>query len=238
MGGSTYALGLLAGVLTTLSPCVLPLLPIVIASAATAHRFGPLALAAGLTVSFVGIGLFIATIGFGIGLDAELFATIAGAMMIAVGVVLLSSRLQLAVAGAGTGGFAESWMARLSPEGWRGQLVIGLLLGIVWVPCVGPTLGAASLMAARGEHLGEVALVMTLFGIGAAAPLILIGSLSREALLRWRGKMLAAGSAGKVVLGIIVLLVGIGIVSGIDRRLQAWLVAASPEWLSELTTRY
>ena len=76
MGNSSYALGLLAGVLTTLSPCVLPLLPIVIASAAAAHRMGPVALAGGLVVSFVGMGLFVATIGFSIGLDAELFSLI------------------------------------------------------------------------------------------------------------------------------------------------------------------
>src|SRR5262245_37672556 len=101
MGASSYALGLLAGVLTTLSPCVLPLLPILIASAATADRLGPAALACGLILSFVGIGLFVATIGFGIGLDAELFAYIAGTMMILLGIVLLSSRLQLAVAGSG-----------------------------------------------------------------------------------------------------------------------------------------
>jgi cytochrome c biogenesis protein CcdA len=238
MGSSTYALGLLAGLLTTLSPCVLPLLPIVIASAATAHRLGPVALAAGLVLSFVGMGIFVATIGFGIGLDAELFSYIAGVMMIVLGVALLSARLQVALAGVEFAGVAERWMSRLSPEGWRGQLLVGLLLGVVWVPCVGPTLGAASLMAARGENIGQVALVMMLFGIGAALPLVLIGSLSREALMRWRGRIGTGGRIGKYVLGAIVLLVGIGIVTGGDRVVQTWLVAHSPDWLTEMTTRY
>jgi cytochrome c biogenesis protein CcdA len=238
MGNSSYALGLLAGVLTTLSPCVLPLLPIVIASAAAAHRMGPVALAGGLVVSFVGMGLFVATIGFSIGLDAELFSLIAGVLMIVVGLALLSTRLQLALVGADLGSMANDWMAKISPEGWQGQLVIGLLLGIVWVPCVGPTLGAASLMAARGENLGQVALLMTLFGLGAALPLMLIGSLSREALARWRGKIGATGQVGKLVFGVIILVVGIGIVTGLDKVLQTWLVSISPEWLTELTTRY
>ena len=240
MDTGSYALGLLAGVLTTLSPCVLPLLPIVIASAAAAHRFGPLALAGGLSVSFVVIGLFVATIGYGIGLDAELFQFVAGGMMIALGVVLLSGRLQqsLALAGGGLGNAAEGWMQRLTPEGWQGQLMVGLLLGVVWVPCVGPTLGAASLMASRGEHLGDVAVVMTLFGIGAAAPLLLIGSLSREALMRWRGRMGATGNAGKLILGIIMLVIGLGIVTGAEKKLQAWVISVTPDWMTELTTRY
>ena len=63
-------LALLAGVLSTLSPCVLPILPMVLGAAVSEHRFGPAALAAGLTLSFVAIGLFVATIGFSLGLDA------------------------------------------------------------------------------------------------------------------------------------------------------------------------
>src|ERR1051325_7473070 len=126
MPTSSYALGLLAGILTTLSPCVLPLLPIVIASAAAAHRLGPVALGGGLIVTFVGVGLFVATIGYGIGLDAPLFQYIAGGIMVVIGLVLLSSPLQqrLALAGAGVGSMAEGWMQRITPEGWQGQLVI------------------------------------------------------------------------------------------------------------------
>ena len=64
IGLGSLGLGLLAGVLSTLSPCVLPLLPLVLGGAAAAHRYGRLALAAGLVVSFVGVGMFVATIGF------------------------------------------------------------------------------------------------------------------------------------------------------------------------------
>ncbi len=237
---TTYFLGFLAGVLTIINPCVLPLLPIVVASAAGAHRYGPFALAGGLIVSFVGVGLFVATIGFGIGLDAELFQYIAGSILIVLGLVLLSSPLQqrLALAGSGLGSMADGWMQKVTPEGWQGQLVIGLLLGVVWVPCVGPTLGAASIMASRGENLGEVALTMALFGIGAALPLLILGSLSRELLLRWRGKIAASGRGVKMVFGAIVLVVGISIITGFERDVQTWLIALTPEWLLNLATRY
>ena len=71
MGG--IGLALLAGILSTLSPCVLPLIPIVLGAALGRHRFGPVALAAGLALSFVAIGLFVATIGFAAGLGQEVF---------------------------------------------------------------------------------------------------------------------------------------------------------------------
>jgi cytochrome c-type biogenesis protein len=77
MGAGVIGLAFLAGLLTVLSPCVLPLLPIVFGAAASAHRLGPVALAAGVAISFVAIGLFIATIGFSIGLDAGLFRSAA-----------------------------------------------------------------------------------------------------------------------------------------------------------------
>jgi len=69
----TLGLAFLAGILSILSPCVLPLLPIVLGTAQAEHRLGPVALAAGLAVSFTAIGLFVATIGFAIGLDTDVF---------------------------------------------------------------------------------------------------------------------------------------------------------------------
>ena len=81
-GPWTYLLGYVAGVLSTLSPCVLPLVPILIASVVAEHRRGPLALAAGLTSSFVVFGLFFATIGISIGMDQVLPRKIAAAMLI------------------------------------------------------------------------------------------------------------------------------------------------------------
>jgi cytochrome c-type biogenesis protein len=66
-------LALVAGALSVISPCVLPLLPIVFGSAASEHRFAPIALAAGVALSFAAIGLFVATIGYAIGLTNEVF---------------------------------------------------------------------------------------------------------------------------------------------------------------------
>ena len=240
IGAGSLGLGLLAGVLSTLSPCVLPLLPLVLGGAAAAHRFGMLALAAGLVVSFVGVGLFVATIGFSIGLDADVFRMASAVLLAGLGVVLLSGRLQarFAIAASGVGNAGNRLLARLAPGGLGGQLVIGLVLGAIWSPCVGPTLGAASMLAAQGKSLGAVTLVMAAFGLGAALPLLLVGSLSREAMKRWRGRMLGAGQTGKSVLGGGAVLVALLIVTGWDKLIEAALVRASPAWLNDLTTRF
>jgi cytochrome c-type biogenesis protein len=93
--------------------------------------------------------------------------------------------------------WVEGQFGGFAARGLSGQFLLGLLLGVVWSPCVGPTLGAASILAAKGENLGQVAITMIAFGIGAAVPLIAIGLLSREALSRWRGRLMEAAKAAR-----------------------------------------
>lgn len=237
---ATLGLALLAGVLTILSPCVLPLAPLVMGAAASEHRFGPLALAAGLALAFVAIGLFVATVGFAIGLDADVFRTVAGLVLIAVGLVLIvpAAQARFAVAAAPAGAWAAEKLDHAPRGGVLGQFGVGLLLGAVWSPCVGPTLGAASVLAARGENLGVVALTMAMFGVGAALPLLLIGMVSRQALMRWRDRAMVAGRGGKIALGVLLALTGVAILTGADKVMETALVNASPEWLTALTTRF
>jgi len=239
-GFGTFAFGYLAGLLSTLSPCVLPLVPILLATAIGAHRQGPFALALGLAISFATVGIFVATVGASLGLDASTFRTVAAVILIAFAIVLLSGRLQerFAVATSGLSSAGDSLLARIQLDGLPGQFVIGLVLGIVWSPCVGPTLGAATTLASQGQHLSQIALLMILFGIGAGTPLVVLGSLSRATVMRVRGRMMAAGKVGKRVLGGLLLVVGVAILTGADKRFEAWAVQASPAWLTELTTRF
>ena len=233
-------LALLAGLLSTLSPCVLPLVPIVIGTALGEHRYGPVALAAGLALSFVVIGLFVATVGFAAGLDQELFRSIAAVLLILVGGVLLLPRLQLQLAAAAgpIGNWAQARAGGFSTRGLGGQFAVGLMLGAVWSPCVGPTLGAASVLAARAENLAVVALTMFAFGIGAALPLLAIGMMSREALARWRSRLLAAGSGGKLSWAHCSSRSARSFSPASISASRAILVEASPAWLTDLTTRF
>ena len=143
-------LGFAAGALTILSPCVLPLVPIVLGSAAQANPRGPLALAAGLVVSFTATGLVIASLGNAADFDPELFRRFGAVLLALVGVLLLMQRLQdrLALAAAPLTSWAHARQSGLNRYGLAGQAAIGLLLGLVWSPCVGPTLGAATVLAA------------------------------------------------------------------------------------------
>jgi cytochrome c biogenesis protein CcdA len=232
--------GFLAGLLSVLSPCVLPMLPLVFAPAASAHRWGALALVAGLVSSFVGIGLFLATAGFSLGLGGAVFRDAAAVLLGLLGVVLLSGALQhrFALVAGGIGSAADRLARRITPSGLGGQFVVGLLLGAVWSPCVGPTLGAASVLAAQGRDLPGVAAVMLAFGAGAALPLLALGRLSRAGLARWRGRIMQAGAGGKILLGTAALAVSLLILSGLDRAAETALVQASPGWLVALTTRF
>lgn len=236
------ALGLafVAGTLSILAPCVLPLLPVILGSAASTHALAPAALAVGLALSFTGLGLFVATIGFSIGLDADVFRAAGGVLMIAIGAVLFTPILQARVAAAGgpVSNWFESRLGGFATDSLGGQFALGLLLGAVWAPCVGPTLGAASLLASQGKDLGQVALTMAAFGLGAGVPLLLLGLLSREALLRWRGRLSGVGGRGKALLGALLLGLGALVVTGLDKKIEALLVEASPAWLVDLTTRF
>jgi cytochrome c biogenesis protein CcdA len=239
-GPLSYGLGFVAGTLSVLSPCVLPLLPIVAGTAASAHPRGVAALAAGLALSFTVVGLFIASIGFAIGLDAEWFSHVAAVILIGLGVLLLSATLQqrFSASTASFGAHADQWLRRMRLEGARGQFAVGALLGLVWTPCVGPTLGAAAVLASQGRELPQIALVMALFGIGAAWPLAVLGTVSRRFAGRARGSLAGVERFGRYALGVLLIALGAIELTGLDRSLEALLVNASPAWLTTLTTRY
>jgi cytochrome c biogenesis protein CcdA len=237
---SHLGLAFLAGLLSVLSPCVLPLLPLVLGAAVAEQRFGPVALAAGLALSFVAIGLFIATIGFALGLDGDRFRAIGAVLLVVLGIILIvpAAQNRFAVAAGPLSNWAEQRFGGVATAGLAGQFAVGLLLGAVWSPCVGPTLGAASLLAAQGRDLGTVAVTMLVFGLGAALPLVALGMLSREVLIRWRARMMGVGKGLKLALGVILVATGALILSGYDRALETTLVDASPDWLTALTTRF
>jgi cytochrome c biogenesis protein CcdA len=239
-GIATYAVGLVAGALSTLSPCVLPLVPVLLASAVGAHRWGALALGLGLALSYAIVGIFLATLGASLGLDPDTFR-IAGAVMLAgFGLVLLVPKLQDLFAGvtSAIGNSGNRALARITVDGLAGQFLVGALLGVVWSPCVGPTLGAATTLASQGKNLGQISSLMLIFGIGAAAPLILLGSLSRISLRQARGRLLIAAKYGKGALGFLMLSLGALIATGLEKPVEAWVLDRSPAWLVAVTTRF
>ncbi|OTP70291.1 cytochrome c biogenesis CcdA family protein [Caballeronia sordidicola] len=237
-GPGTYALSFVAGAASVLSPCVLPLIPILVASALSKHRLGAVALAAGLGVAFAAAGTVLANLGASTGFDPELIRRAAATLMVAFGLIMLSARLSawFAVIGSQISNAGSGVLNTLSGDGLASQFAIGLVLGFVWSPCVGPTLGAATTLAAQGRHLGQIALLMMVFGLGAGAPLLLLGAASRASWLRSNGALGLLGRASKIALGVAFVALGLVVLFGYDRNIESALLSVSPMWLTRLTT--
>lgn len=239
-GLGSFVFAFIAGVLSTLSPCVLPLIPIVIGAAANQHRLGPFALAGGLTVSFAVIGTGLASLGSSIGFAQDGFRLIAAIIMGIIGIVLISTALQerLAIAMSSVSGVGDSLLSKITINGLPGQFLIGFLLGLIWTPCVGPTLGAAITLASQGKDLGMIVIVMAIFGLGAGLPLALLGLLSRSAMMKAKIKLGSAGHLGKKLLGGFLILISLLVITGQDKPIEIYLLKISPDWLTQLTTSF
>jgi cytochrome c-type biogenesis protein len=232
----TLLLALVAGVLTVLNPCVLPVLPIVLLGALEEHRLGPMALAGGMVASFTGVSLLIYGAGASLDLSPDA-ARIAGAvLMLVFGAVLLVPALkqQLASAGAPLAGLA----ARFAPQGLGGQFALGALLGAVWSPCTGPTLGSAFTLAARSDSLGRAAGIMLAFGVGAGLPMAALAYGSQRTLKARRARYASFSRVALPIMGAALVVLGLAILSGADRVVETALTDAMPEWLLGLTTRF
>lgn len=239
-GFASYGFALLAGVLSTLSPCVLPILPILFGSAVHAHPRAPLALSSGLALSYAVIGTALAWAGSALGVDTSIFRGMSAAVLGILGIVLMSTKLQQSFASvtSSIGDTGHNLTSRMRLDGLRGQFAIGLILGVAWSPCVGPTLGAAIVLASQGTNLLQAALLMGVFGMGAALPMVALAYASRSAILKMRGKLMQVSKISKAILGAAMAAVAAMILSGIDKPLEAWLVDHSPAWLTILTTRF
>ncbi|MEM0978062.1 MAG: cytochrome c biogenesis CcdA family protein [Pseudomonadota bacterium] len=230
-------LGYGAGLLTLLNPCVLPVLPIVLASALQADRKGPIALAAGMAVSFVGFGMLVYTSGRAIGLTQDMLANTGAIIMVLFGIILLvpqfASRFELATAGLAS--TADTHMSQSDLSGSKGQFFGGMLLGAVWSPCVGPTLGSAIGLASQGENLFWAFLIMCSFAAGVATLILGIG-LGGQKYIRERATALRGlAEKSKPILGAMFLAVGIMILTKFHYVLEAVAIETLPYWLQDLS---
>ncbi|MEX2367779.1 MAG: cytochrome c biogenesis CcdA family protein [Pseudohongiellaceae bacterium] len=223
-------LAFLAGVLGILSPCVWPLVPVVMGSAATSGRLGPYALALGLSVAFASAGTLLSFVLVNTGTDPELFRYIAAGFLVFAGLVLafrtlgewVTLRLSF---------LTSRFNVDADSDRWYGQFGVGFLLGLVWLPCVGPTLGAAIALASMGQQMFTAFLVMLVFGLGTAGVLLLAGIFSGKMLTKWRPNILSNAHRGKVVLGWLLLILGIMVLTGLDKQLQTLALMMLPDWV-------
>jgi len=230
-------LGYGAGLLTLINPCVLPVLPLVLASATHSGKYGPLVLAVGMSITFVFLGMIVITIGSSIGLDERLMSQIGATLMVAFGLVLLVPKLnaQFALATGVIAERADTQVGELPQSNLGGVFISGMLLGAVWSPCIGPTLGGAISIASQGQNLGYALMVMTSFALGVATVIIALGYGTREAIRSRQSWLQPLAERSKSIMGIVLLVVGLAILFGLHHVIEAWLVQVLPIWLQDLS---
>lgn len=227
----------LAGLLTLINPCVLPVLPIVLATALQASRHGPLLLAAGMSLSFVTLGMAVTTFGYAVGLNEQDIARAGAALMVGFGLILLVPRFSAAfsTATAGVAASADAGLDTVDRNSLRGQFLGGMLLGAVWSPCVGPTLGGAISLASQGQSLGWAAAIMVFFALGVSTIILALGYGARSALMKRQALMRRIAVAARPVMGAVFVAVGLMLFFNIHHVIEAWLISIMPVWLLDLS---
>jgi cytochrome c biogenesis protein CcdA len=227
-----------AGVLTILSPCVLPLVPIVIAGARASDPRGPLLIALGMAVTFGVVGGTLAALGVELG-AGEAVRIASAVIMVVIGLAMLlpavstqAERLLSPLSAV-----ADRLATRLPKAGLFAQAGMGAVLALAWAPCAGPTLGAAFALAASGGSLPAAMTTMSVFALGAALALLAAGYGLGHLAKRGRNLASRAAVTGRAILGLAFALVGVLILTGTDRALESWFVQAMPDWLVTFTTR-
>jgi len=232
---ASLPLALLAGILSILSPCVWPLVPVMMSSAATSGRSGPWFLALGLSVSFAVAGTIITLLLINSGLNPDAFRFVAAVMLLIVGVPLVYQP---------AGDFLTLQLSRMTSHlnlqsgsgggSAVGQFGVGALVGLVWLPCVGPTLGAAIALASLGQDMVMAFVVMFTFGVGTASVLVIAGMVSGTVLNKLRPGVLSNGARAKKLLGWLLILLGAMVLAGVDKVLETWALGVLPDWATQL----
>ncbi|HEX9401317.1 MAG TPA: cytochrome c biogenesis CcdA family protein [Anaeromyxobacter sp.] len=186
LGPSTLALTFGAGLASVASPCVLPVLPLIVTGTADEHRARPALVVAGIATSFVAMGVATSLFGAAIGPALPSLEKAVGALVVLFGLLLLADvnvfkRL--------------TWLQGIETRGrghWSG-LLLGASLGLVWIPCVGPMLSSVLATVAADGRLAAGVILLLVYSLGFAVPMLAVGYGSRA--LRQRIRAVAAHPA-------------------------------------------
>lgn len=224
----------LAGVVTILSPCILPILPIILSSTIdSSGKRRPLGVVAGFVLSFTFFTLFLSSLVKLLGIPADTLRIVAIAILIIFGLSLLVSQFQ---------SFLEQLfvkLARFVPHGqtrtgFWGGLVIGLSLGLLWSPCVGPILASVISLAILGTVTFQAFLITLAYSIGTAIPMLIIMMTGSAALQKVPWLVRSSANIQKAF-GVIMILTAVGIMLNIDRKFQTFILKTFPNYGVGLT---
>jgi cytochrome c biogenesis protein CcdA/thiol-disulfide isomerase/thioredoxin len=219
-----------AGVVTAVSPCVLPVLPIVLATGAGGDRRRPYLVIAGLIASFSFFTLASVQIISALHLPSSFLRDVAIAIVAVFGLTLLVPALSAAYERATAG--IPALGARMAHPGVAGGLVTGVGLGLVWTPCAGPILGAVTSLAVTAPGSAATVALVVAYAFGAGLPLLAIALGGRTALARL--KLRSASPWASRALGALVLVTAGLMAIGADTAITADLTSAVPDWTGTL----
>jgi cytochrome c biogenesis protein CcdA/thiol-disulfide isomerase/thioredoxin len=204
-----------AGVVTAISPCVLPVLPIVFAGGAVGGRWRPYAIVAGLVASFAAFTLAATALLSALGLPDDVLRNIAIAVVLLVGLSLLFPFL---------GALVERpfrALGRRRPGDAGSGFLLGVSLGLLFTPCAGPVIAAVATLAATSRFSVEAVLVTVAYAIGAGTVLLLFALAGQSGInlrpLRARAPRIRQ-TLGAVIAGVAVLMI-----FGLDLKLAAYV---------------
>lgn len=227
--GASLGLAWLGGVLTVLSPCILPVLPIVVGRSLQSHRYGPVALVAGLVGGFAVAGSLL-------GVTASWFTGLAnglryGAIAILLGLGIAALFPQISYRALSYPPLGSGWFGRGLKEpnrlGLSGEFWLGTQLGLLWTPCAGPVLGSILVLAAVDRQVAGAFGLLMAYGLGAALPLLAIAYGGRSVSQRLLGLRRHSATLQRVGGGLIVG-TAIAILLGWDVNVQLWLAPLFP----------
>ena len=226
----------ISGVLTVFSPCVLPILPIILASGIDGNTRRIKGMIAGLVVSFTIASLLLATVVRVLGIPADTVRLFAVGLLIVFGLSLVLPKLWER---------AQAWIEkywRFQPSqnknsGFGGGFITGVSLGIVWTPCIGPVVAAVATLAAVSSFSLSAVFIALAYAIGTGVPLYFIakgGSAVSQKLTFFKKE----NQKIRQLFGLIILATALFIWTGADRTLQAWTLSNLPESWTQITTTF
>ncbi len=235
-----FGLSFLAGLLTTLSPCVLPMLPMILGGAIQKNKLAPFYMVLGLMFGFTSVGFILSRFRHVFGADSVELRQISALLLIVLAMIMLSHKLQdilsekLSFLSAKGSHFSHS----INNDSALGSILIGLFLGLIWSPCSGPTLGIAVGLAAQEGYALRSLTLMFVFSMGAAIPLLAIAYGLREIYFKNKEKILNTSKKSKIIFGYLMLVTAILIITGLDKKIEIQILSLMPEAWVNLTTLF
>lgn len=219
----------LAGIVTIMKPCCLPLVPVVF-SGSGGHRLRPLAIVSGLTVSFTTMGVLVSAFGATFGAYTDYLRNIAILFIICMGLVLFDEDVNMEfmkISGSITQGlrqigFLNKFTSKMPEGSLTGGFFLGMSLGVLWIPCVGPILGAVLALVASVGNMTYGASMLFVYSIGMSLPMLSIAYYGKKVTNRYKW-FSRNGELLKKLSGLVLILVGVMLLFGVDKLIIKWL---------------